>query len=148
MKWNLTAGLLFASIMGWSVGVVPAVVDGTIAINRVMHNTLWVPGHFHTYLLLGVVAMLFGFMYFLGLSVGAADNAIDRVGFWMYVVGSLAFASAFLAGGALSVPRRWAVHLDPWIGIDRLGALFALVIVAGAVVFVTKFLRRVRAVAA
>jgi hypothetical protein len=38
--------------------------------------------------------------------------------------------------------------LDPWIGIDRLGALFALVIVAGAVVFVTKFLRRVRAVAA
>ena len=46
MKWNVTTSLLFVSIMGWSVGVVPAVVDGTIAINRVMHNTLWVPGHF------------------------------------------------------------------------------------------------------
>jgi len=148
MKWNMTAGLLFASIMGWSVGIVPAVIDGTIAINRVMHNTLWVPGHFHTYLLLGVVSMLFGFMYFLGLSTGATDSALDRAGFWMYVVGTLAFASAFLAAGAASVPRRWAVHLDPWIGVDRIGAAFALVVVAGAVVFVLKFLRRARAISA
>jgi cytochrome c oxidase subunit 1 len=148
IKWNLTAGLLFASVLGWSIGVVPAVVDGTIAINQVMHNTLWVPGHFHTYLLLGVVAMLFGFMYFLGLSTGAADTPLDRAGFWMYVVGSLAFAAAFLAGGAMSVPRRWAVHLDPWLTIDKLGTLFALVVVAAAVVFVVKFLGRVRATSA
>ena len=148
MKWNLTAGLLFASVMGWSVGVVPAVVDGTIAINRVMHNTLWVPGHFHTYLLLGVVGMLFGFMYYLGLSTGAKDSALDRAGFWMYVVGSLAFAVAFLAGGAMSVPRRWAVHLDPWLTIDMVGALFALIIVLAAVTFVVRFLGRVRAISA
>src|SRR5215208_4935025 len=148
MKWNLTAGLLFASIMGWSVGVVPAVIDGTIAINRVMHNTLWVPGHFHMYLLLGVVSMLFGFMYFLGVSAGAAESALDRAGFWMYVVGSIAFASLFLAGGAMSVPRRWAVHWSSWMAVDRLGALAALVVVAGALVFVTKFLRRARAIGA
>lgn len=148
MKWNLTAGLLFASVMGWSVGVVPAVVDGTIAINRVMHNTLWVPGHFHTYLLLGVVGMLFGFMYYLGQSTGAKDSALDRAGFWMYVVGSLAFAAAFLAGGAMSVPRRWAVHLDPWLTIDKVGALFSLVVVLGAVTFVVRFLGRVRAISA
>ena len=148
MKWNLSAGLLFAAVMGWSVGVIPAVLDGTIAINRVMHNTLWVPGHFHTYLLLGVVAMLFGFMYFLGLSTGATDSALDRAGFWMYVVGSLAFASAFLAAGAMSVPRRWAVHLEPWLALDKLGALCALIVVAGATVFVVKFLGRVRAVGA
>src|SRR4029450_10361861 len=83
MKWNVTTSLLFVSVMGWSVGVVPAVIDGTIAINRVMHNTLWVPGHFHIYLLLGVVSMLFGFMYFLGMSTGAADGALDRAALWM-----------------------------------------------------------------
>jgi cytochrome c oxidase subunit 1 len=148
MKWNLTAGLLFASILGWSVGVVPAVIDGTIAINRVMHNTLWVPGHFHTYLILGVVAMLFGFMYFLGLSTGASDNALDRAGFWMYSGGTLAFATTLLIGGVMSVPRRWAVHLDEWRGLDGVGALFALVVVLGAVVFVVKFLRRARAIGA
>jgi cytochrome c oxidase subunit 1 len=66
----------------------------------------------------------------------------------MYVIGSLAFASAFLAGGAMSIPRRWAIHLDPWLTIDKWGALFALVVVVGAVVFVVKFLGRVRAVGA
>src|SRR5215218_7962931 len=148
MKWSVTSSLLFASIVGWSVGVIPAIVDGTIAINRVMHNTLWVPGHFHMYLLLGVVAMQFGFMYFLTSVKGAADAALDRAGFWMYSLGTLAFASTFLAAGAMSIPRRWAVHLDPWKSIDRVGALFATVVVAGALVFVVKFLRHVRAVGA
>jgi len=148
MKWSMASSLLFVSIMGWSVGVIPAIVDGTIAINRVMHNTLWVPGHFHIYLLLGVVAMQFGFMYFLASSRGATDSALDRAAFWMFVVGGLAFSSVFLAAGAMSVPRRWAVHLAPWMALDRLGALFALVVVAGALVFVANFLRRARAISA
>ena len=148
MKWNLASSLLFVAVMGWSVGVVPAVADGTIAINRVMHNTLWVPGHFHIYLLLGVVAMLFGFMYWLGSKSGAADTALDRASFWMYVVGGLAFSAMFLASGAISIPRRWAVHLDPWLAWDKLATLFALVVVLGAVVFVMKFLGRARKIAA
>ena len=149
MKWNVATSLLFASVMGWSVGVVPAVIDGTIAINRVMHNTLWVPGHFHMYLLLGVVSMLFGFMYYLGApAAAAADTALDRAGFWMYVVGSIVFAATFLASGALSIPRRYAVHMNEWMGYDRLATLVALVVVVGAVVFVTKFLGRARTLGA
>jgi cytochrome c oxidase subunit 1 len=150
MKWNLATSLLFVAVMGWSVGVVPAVADGTIAINRVMHNTMWVPGHFHIYLLLGVVAMLFGFMYYLGSSPasGGTDTALDRASFWMYVVGGLAFSAMFLASGAISIPRRWAVHLEPWIGYDRLATLFALVVVVGVVVFVSRFLGRARRLAA
>lgn len=148
IKWNMATGLLFISIMGWSVGVIPAIVDGTIAVNRVMHNTQWVPGHFHMYLLLGVVAMQFGFMYFLSSAKGAADSALDRAALWMYMIGGFAFAGVFLAAGAASVPRRWAVHAEEWLGLDRLGALFALAVVLGAVVFVGNFLRRVRSVGA
>ena len=144
MRWNVTSALLFTSIMGWSLGVIPAIVDGTIAINRVMHNTLWVPGHFHIYLMLGVVGMLFGFMYFLASSKDVGDGTADRAALWAFVVGGLAFAMTFLAEGAMSVPRRWAVHMTPWMGLDRVGAAFALVVVAAALVFVTHFLRRAR----
>lgn len=145
MRWNVASALLFLGIMGWSVGVIPAIVDGTIAINRVMHNTQWVPGHFHTYLMLGLVAMLFGFMYYLGPARG--DTVLDRAAFWMFSVGGFAFAAVFLAAGALSVPRRWAVHLEPWLALDKLGALLALVVVVGVVVFVSRFLSRARAAA-
>ena len=148
MKWSVTSSLLFISIVGWSVGVIPAIVDGTIAINRVMHNTLWVPGHFHMYLLLGVVAMQFGFMYFLTAAKGAAEGAIDRAAVWAYLVAGLAFAIVFLAGGAMSVPRRWAVHEAQWMGLDLIGVASALVTVAAASVFVVSFLRRVRTIGA
>jgi len=148
MKWSVTSSLLFISIVGWSVGVIPAIADGTIAINRVMHNTLWVPGHFHMYLLLGVVAMQFGFMYFLTAAKGAADGVIDRAAVWAYLVAGLAFAIVFLAGGAMSVPRRWAVHEVQWMGLDLLGVAFALVTVAAVSVFVVSFLRRVRTIGA
>jgi cytochrome c oxidase subunit 1 len=113
-----------------------------------MHNTLWVPGHFHLYLLLGVVAMQFGFMYYLTTAKGAMDGAIDRAAVWAYAVAGLAFAIVFLASGAISIPRRWAVHLAPWIGLDRLGAAFAALTVAAALVFVVSFLRRARTVGA
>jgi cytochrome c oxidase subunit 1 len=113
-----------------------------------MHNTLWVPGHFHMYLLLGVVGMLFAFMYFLATSTGASDSALDRAGFWMYVVGTFGFAGSFLAAGAVSVPRRWAVHDAPWRPYDLVGAVFALIVVLGAIAFVAAFLRRARAIRA
>ncbi len=70
IKWDMASGLLFLSIFGWAVGVVPAVIDGTIAVNHVMHNTMWVPGHFHMYLIVGLVAMLFGFMYYISNQAG------------------------------------------------------------------------------
>ena len=65
IKWTVAAGLVFVGVAGWAIGVIPAIADGTIEVNSFMHNTQWVPGHFHTYLLLGMVAMFFGFMTYL-----------------------------------------------------------------------------------
>ena len=47
---------------GWAIGVIPAIADGTIEVNSFMHNTQSVSGHFHTYLLLGMIAMFLGFL--------------------------------------------------------------------------------------
>jgi cytochrome c oxidase subunit 1 len=57
-------------------------------------------GALHIYLVLGVVSMLFGFMYFLGLSTGSSDSALDRASVWLYLVGGLGFGVSFLAAGA------------------------------------------------
>jgi cytochrome c oxidase subunit I len=91
--------------------------------------------------------MLFAFMYHLATSAGAKDTALDRAALWMFGAGGFAFGMVFLAAGAMSVPRRWAAHLEPWMALDKLGTLFALVIVLAVVVFVSKFLGRARAVA-
>jgi cytochrome c oxidase subunit 1 len=143
LKWDMASGLLFLSVLGWAAGVVPAVVDATITINRIMHNTMWVPGHFHMYLLLGMVAMVFGFMYYLTKDDrDAKDAGIDRASFWMYVVGGSAFILMFLISGKDSVARRYAVHLPEWIAYDRVASLFAALVLAAVVLFVVRFIIR------
>lgn len=107
IRWDLVTTLLFIAMFGWMAGVIPAAVDATIAVNSVMHNTTWVPGHFHFYLLLGLLPMMFGFMLHLarGEDVNVAKNDMAAI---LYLLFGLGFVAMFLGGGWASVPRRWA----------------------------------------
>lgn len=138
IKWDVTSGLLFASIFGWSVGIVPAIIDGVISVNHVMHNTMWVPGHFHMYLILGLVAMLFGFMYYLNNQGGR--KGVDQIAFWLYLVAGVGFSVGLLTSGYDSVPRRWAEHLPEWVAHGQASSIFAAVVALAALVFAVRFL--------
>jgi len=137
MRWTTTSRLLVLSMFGWAAGIVPAILDGTIRNNLVMHNTQWVPGHFHFYLLLGVLAMALALMFHVIGSRQHAppDSGGDRVGFPVFLVGGLIFVFAFLDAGRLSVPRRMAQHLEAWTATDKLGSIGAMLLVAAMLYF-------------
>lgn len=143
IKWDMVSRLLFISMFGWCVGIVPAVIDGTIAVNHVMHNTMWVPGHFHMYLILGLVAMLFGFMYYIS-NQESRNKSIDGIAFWLYAVAGAAFSFGFLTSGYNSIPRRWAQHLPEWIGFSQTSSVFAVVVAVAALIFALRFLTSLR----
>ena len=138
LRWDMVSGLLFVSIFGWAAGVIPAVIDGTITANQVMHNTMWVPGHFHMYLVVGLVAMLFGFMYYIARNGSA--GLLDRLAFWVYLVAGTGFCMNLLASGQASVARRWAVHLPEWVGYSQVASLLAAATALAALVFALRFL--------
>ncbi len=145
IRWDIASGLLFLSIFGWAGGVIPAVIDGTITINQVMHNTMWVPGHFHFYLILGMVAMVFGFMYYLIKEKNnSADTAIDRGGFWLYTIAGTAFVFMFLISGKEGVARRFAVHFPEWQSYANIATVVAVFVILGASVFTLRFISRLR----
>lgn len=143
IRWDLTSGLLFFSIFGWAGGIFPAVIDATITINKVMHNTLWVPGHFHFYLLLGMIAMFLGFMCHLS-KTGKEDSWFDKAGFWLYALGGLVFVFLFLLSGKMSVARRFAVHLPEWSGYAAVSSFFAILVLIATIIFTVRFLARLR----
>ncbi|MCK6372003.1 MAG: cbb3-type cytochrome c oxidase subunit I, partial [Gammaproteobacteria bacterium] len=58
VRWTITPAFFYIGLMGWAIGGVGALIDSTIAVNSSMHNTLWVPAHFHTYMLMGLGPML------------------------------------------------------------------------------------------
>jgi cytochrome c oxidase subunit I len=143
IRWDLASALLVTGVFGWSAGVIPAIVDAIIVVNKVMHNTLWVPGHFHFYLLLGEMAMVFGFMAWL--TRASAPEALSGASYWgfvAYLVGGAGVAVMFLVGGTMSVPRRWAVHLPQWFMQDQVSSAFALISIIGALVLLGRYLAR------
>ena len=103
-----------------------------------MHNTMWVPGHFHMYLMLGLVAMLFGFMYYL--NDQGSRRGIDRIAFWLYLVAGVGFSVGLLISGYESVPRRWAQHMPEWVVDGQVSSVFAAVVTVAALVFAVRFL--------
>lgn len=142
IKWDMGSSLIFMSMFGWTIGVVPAIVDSAIVVNHVMHNTQWVPGHFHMYMGLGVVAMIFGFMYFLAKNDSAIrTNGLDKVAFIVYAISLLGLSGAFLTSGALSTPRRFATHIPEWMGPDKFGAVAGVFVIVAITVFVIHFVR-------
>ena len=134
MRWRMPAKLLMLSMFGWAAGIVPAIIDGTISVNRLMHNTQWVPGHFHFYLLLGVLPMVLALMYHV-IGERAPSRASDTLTFPLYIFGGLVFVFAFLAAGHMSTPRRFAAHLPQWLAYDRMGAIGAALVITAMLVF-------------
>jgi cytochrome c oxidase subunit I len=134
MRWSLPAKLLMLSMFGWAAGIVPAIIDGTIGVNKLMHNTQWVPGHFHFYLLLGVLPMVLALMFHV-IGERTPSRASDKLSFALFLTGGLVFVFAFLAAGHVSTPRRFAVHLPQWLAYDQAGAIGAALAITAMLVF-------------
>jgi len=140
MRWTMPSRLMVLSLFGWAAGIIPAILDGTIRNNLVLHNTQWVPGHFHFYLLLGVLAMVLALMFHvIGSRVNAPPNSsADKLGFPVYLIGGLIFVFAFLDAGRLSVPRRMDQHLPEWLFTDQLGSIGAILVVLAMLYFAVR----------
>jgi len=123
MKWSIFPLAVLVGMAGWAIGGFAAVVDSTIAINKVLHNTLWVPAHFHTYMLLGVLPFIFAFLYYL--AYGNAEKK-PSWGFWLFVVGAAGFLTMFYLGGLHSVPRRYSEYMSVNVnGLRAAGSQYA-----------------------
>ena len=109
VKWGIVPLSFLIGTAGWAIGGGAAVVDSTISMNNVLHNTLWVPAHFHTYLLLGASLYIFGFLFYLFSGNGIKDGGkLAKTGFWLFVVAGHGFLATFYFGGLSSIPRRYA----------------------------------------
>ncbi|MDH5681631.1 MAG: cbb3-type cytochrome c oxidase subunit I [Spirochaetota bacterium] len=140
ITWSYVPTALAFGVMGWIIGGFIAVVDSTIMVNVIFHNTLWVPSHFHTYYIMGFVLMLFAFIfdYFAGVK-----EKLAKVSLWSMIIGGYGFLTTFAIAGVLSVPRRYASYKG--IPIDSvanagvtyalIGSIFVALLLVGIIIF-------------
>lgn len=101
------------------------------------------------YMGIGVVTMVFAFMYHLLTVEGNfKESVLDRASMWIYVVFFMGVSASFLYAGKISVPRRWAEHMPEWVTTDIIGGVFGGVVAVCALVFVVRFIANVRVMSA
>ncbi len=139
-KWSIIPLTFLLGTAGWAIGGFAAVVDSTISINKILHNTLWVPAHFHTYMLMGILLFILGFLYYLIYSNSSKKEDINpRIGFWLFVIGSYSFLLMFYLGGMNSIPRRYSEYSGINIPVThatgmllaRIASVFVVVLLIG-----------------
>jgi cytochrome c oxidase subunit 1 len=146
-RWTLPPILLYLGVMGWAIGGVAAVIDSTVMVNSRFHNTLWVPAHFHTYYVMGVVLMILGTVFHLAadLSKLPESRTITRTIVGTVGVGGYGFLLMFYLAGVAGVPRRFAAYPDEvarGLMYARMSLVFISVLLAGALLYIWETGRR------
>jgi len=114
---NPTFSGMFISLIGFGfLGGISGVMMGTEQLNLIIHNTIYVPGHFHATVVVGTTLTFMAFTYFLipvlfkreVISPGLAKIQPYLFGFSMYF-----FCLVMMGAGTLGVSRR---HWDMAFG--------------------------------
>ncbi|MCC6240890.1 MAG: cbb3-type cytochrome c oxidase subunit I [Phycisphaerales bacterium] len=133
IRWSLGAIFLYSGIIGWVVGGIGAEIDASIAFNVHLHNTLWVPAHFHTYLLGGCLLFVLGWVFLLLESRSSrVTSASIRWLLGLLIYGGMTtFLLGFYVAGALGVPRRYAVEPGAGPLTAQIGTIGATIMIIG-----------------
>jgi len=147
MRWKLPSVMLYLGVMGWAIGGVAAVIDSTVAVNTRFHNTLWVPAHFHTYYVMGVVLMILGTVFHLATDLSKLPESprISRTILGAVGVGGYGFLLMFYLAGVAGVPRRYAVYPEEvaqGIVYAKVSLAFIALLLVGALLYTWETGRR------
>jgi len=101
---------MFISLVGFGfLGGISGVMMGTEQLNLIIHNTIYVPGHFHATVVIGTTLAFMGLTYFLIPVLFRRELAFPTMARYQPYVFGLAMGGValFLMGaGTLGVPRR------------------------------------------
>jgi cytochrome c oxidase subunit 1 len=133
---QLLAGILFF------FGGIGGITNASYNINLVIHNTTWVPGHFHLTVASAVTLSFMGISYWLvpyltGKKLWNPKWAVIQA--WVWFVGMLIFSNAMHVVGLLGAPRRTPLGQAPYIPEEWSGHLIR-VSIGGTILFISGFM--------
>ncbi len=145
---------MFISLFGFGfLGGISGVMMGTEQLNMLIHNTIYVPGHFHATVVIGTTLAFMALTYFLLPTLFNREVIMPGLAKWqpyLFGLGMAVFVVAMMGAGTLGVPRRhWDItfagtalpHEFPgtvWLMLGIMGVAGLVAIVGGTIyIFLT-----------
>ncbi|MDT3677268.1 MAG: cbb3-type cytochrome c oxidase subunit I [Burkholderiaceae bacterium] len=101
---------VFISLIGFGfLGGISGVMMGTEQLNMIIHNTIYVPGHFHATVVLGTTLAFMAITYFLLPTLFQREIILPGWAKWqpyVFGIGMAVFTLTMMGAGTLGVPRR------------------------------------------
>jgi cytochrome c oxidase subunit 1 len=128
-QWNAAGTALFLGLISWLSSGLSGVVNATIAFDQVVHNSLWIVGHFHQMALLNIGFVAFAAVYawlpdWVGHPLYSERLAKQHV--WGTFIFATANSVVWLIEGLEGAPRRFPILPDNYVTLGQIGAVFAL----------------------
>jgi cytochrome c oxidase subunit 1 len=149
LPWsNPSVNAQLLAMLVFTLGGATGLINASMTVNLVVHNTAFIPGHFHLTVGTAVALTIMGVAYWLvpyltGKALFQPKLALAQG--WLWALGVLIFARGQIAGGLEAMPRRTAIgeaayslpgwELSNWLtaigGVTMAvsGALFFIVMV-------------------
>lgn len=104
---SVTAQLL--AMLTFVLGGITGLINASYIVNQLVHNTAWVPGHFHMTVGSAVALSIIGIAYWMvpyltGRKLWGRKLAVAQA--WLYTIGVLIFSRGLISGGLEGMPRR------------------------------------------
>lgn len=118
-------------------------MDSLIPMNFTLHNTLWVPGHFHSYMLMGVILWTLALVTYLfeRASNESSSKVVNILAPGLIFIGGTVFVGSWYYSGATGVPRRMAEHYGGVGSVDKIASIAALVLLTGVALVLIEWVR-------
>ena len=141
---------LFLFIFGGLTGL----VNASAQLNNVVHNTAWLPGHFHMTVAGPVFLAIIGMSVYLYSNIAGKKIFLPRVNViipYLWTIGILIFSTGLSWGGLIGEPRRTNLgmtYLNPknelfrpeWVPTTLLGLAGGIIMfIAGVLFFIVFF---------
>jgi len=139
---------MFISLLGFGfLGGISGVMMGTEQLNMLIHNTIYVPGHFHATVVIGTTLAFMAMTYFLIPTLFNREMIMPGLAKWqpyLFGLGMGVFCLAMMGAGTLGVPRRhWDITFagaalpyefpgTAWLMLAVMGVSGLVAIVGGA----------------
>jgi cytochrome c oxidase subunit 1 len=146
-EWTPAAKFLAVAIVSWLVAGLQGIINATIAFDAVIHNTMWIVGHFHNMALLNIGLVIFASVYaFLPRLVGREwySESLANVHLWLTVIGGYGMVIPMLIQGLEGAPRRYAVLPSTYDALTQLTVPFVIMTALGQAVFAFNLIRTLR----
>jgi len=130
------SGMFLSLVMFGFLGGISGVILGTEQINLIMHNTLYVPGHFHGTVVAGTTLAFMAITYLLVPLLFRRDiilPGLAKLQPYLFGIGVAGISLFMMGAGTLGVPRRhWDITFsESVLGFDFPGAAFLMMTLNG-----------------